>query len=82
MAQLDHALYDFKRLTGVWPASLNALKSVVQVTPANALLDGWQRPFVIVFNTNAPTVVRIVSFGEDGLPGGVAQNSDIEQILD
>lgn len=81
MAQLDQALYDFRQLTGKWPTSLGALTAVVQIKQTNILVDGWGREFIILSNSNAPTLVWLVSYGEDGKPGGTGLDADIEQLL-
>ena len=82
MAQLDQACWDYRRLTGAWPTNVDMLRAVFPQTKSNLFLDGWSRKFVMVTSTNAPAVMRLVSYGKDGAPGGTGEDADIEQILE
>jgi len=42
----------------------------------NSVTDGWGRPILLERNGQ---VIRLISYGKDGIPGGVGDDSDIIQ---
>ena len=75
------AISNFNADVGRWPQSLNELesnstKTVFIVGPSK---DPWGRPFVYVPFNSATGFGRVISFGQDGKPGGTGLDADIEQ---
>lgn len=85
IADLDKSLELFKLDVGRYPSTQEGLEALVK-KPGG--VNGWNGPYIKgeVPNdpwnnsyqyTNTGGVVRIISFGADGKPGGDGENSDV-----
>jgi hypothetical protein len=82
-SELSWLCQNYHRLTGGgWPKSIGALSYVVLITNTNILVDGWGRPFVFRIATNPATTFWLISYGADGLPGGLGSNADLVMQLE
>jgi Type II secretion system (T2SS), protein G len=70
---------EFHRATGRWPTSGAILTNVVPSARTNLFLDGWGRPIVFRAITNVSNEMWLISYGADGLPGGVGNDADTIQ---
>lgn len=68
-------------ITVLWerPAHVEEAKWEPKVESVDALLDPWGRPFILVIPGEKNIDFDIVSFGNDGQPGGEKEDADIRK---
>ena len=81
MVSLHAACERYRRVTGLWPQSLEALTNVIALKDPQVLYDGWGRRFVVMSASNVPGTIWLTSYGADGLPGGVGSNADFTETI-
>ena|SRR5256714_10864454 len=81
MLSFRAACDEYHRLTGGWPQTVPALTNIVRLKDPRILCDGWGRSIVLRSQTNVPGTIWLISYGADGLPGGVGSNADFTDII-
>lgn len=81
LEQLADETAKYHRMIGTWPTSPLSLLSAMLVKDTNILVDGWGREFVFRTHTNATNNMWVISYGADGLPGGIGTNADFVVTL-
>ena len=65
----------YRRLTGYWPTNTASITTALLVTNQSVLLDEWGHPFGLYTDSSGRSLY-IVTYGADGLPGGLGSNAD------
>jgi hypothetical protein len=69
---------EYRRRHGAWPSSITALTNVISVGGPSNVLDGWGRAIRLIPQPGSKgRVIELISYGADGLPGGVGSNVDV-----
>ena len=86
MTPIQTAISLFVKHTGKYPNTLDDLLTPPSYAgtswkgpylKVNQLYDPWERPFIYEPNSADPNRYVIISYGEDGMPGGEGYNKDI-----
>lgn len=81
LSTLYIACEEYRKAKGQWPSNLAAAVSFMRLKDTNVVSDGWGRPILWLPSTNSPGTMLLMSYGPDGLPGGLGTNGDVVYTL-
>ena len=81
IGKLSSVCLDFRRRIGAWPTNISMLINATPIRDYEILFDGWGRQFVILSTSRDTNSIWLMSYGADGIKGGLGTNADFAAVL-